>query len=156
MGGISAIRILLKCFCKDGNGSALSRKWGHFYIVTIKILISRVKYNKANMRDLIAAIGLVILLQLHSNFLVFRPYDLEIRWMNSRNNSNHQWIQTGVTVQKCSIRVKIGNFLFCVTLKFDGGPWKTKKDTFSMLFQALCIISWPVVNSKQDNSVLAH
>ena len=37
----------------------------------------------------------------------------------------HRWIQTGVTVQKRSIRVKIGDFLSRVTLKFDGWPWKT-------------------------------
>ena len=35
------------------------------------------------------------------------------------------WIQTGVTVPKCTIRVKIGDFLSRVTLKFDGWPWKT-------------------------------
>ena len=38
---------------------------------------------------------------------------------------SHQWIQTKVTVRKCLIRVKIGNFLSRVTLKFDGWPWKT-------------------------------
>ena len=37
----------------------------------------------------------------------------------------HWWIQTGVTVPKHSIRVKMGNFLSCLTLKFDGWPWKT-------------------------------
>ena len=37
----------------------------------------------------------------------------------------HRWIQTGVTVRKCSVRVKIGNFLSHTTLKFDGWPWKT-------------------------------
>ena len=36
-----------------------------------------------------------------------------------------RWIQTGVTVRKHSIRVKIGIFLSRVTLKFDGWPWKT-------------------------------
>ena len=36
----------------------------------------------------------------------------------------HWWIQTRVTVRKCSIRVKIGDFLSLVTLKFDGWPWK--------------------------------
>ena len=36
----------------------------------------------------------------------------------------HWWIQTGVTVRKCSIRVKIVDFLSRVTLKFDGWPWK--------------------------------
>ena len=28
-------------------------------------------------------------------------------------------------VQKCSIRLKIGDFFSRVTLKFDGWPWKT-------------------------------
>ena len=37
----------------------------------------------------------------------------------------HQWIQTGVTVRKFSIPVKTGDFLSCVTLKFDGWPRKT-------------------------------
>ena len=37
----------------------------------------------------------------------------------------HRWIQTEVTVRKRSIQVKIDNFLSCVTLKFDGWPWKT-------------------------------
>ena len=37
----------------------------------------------------------------------------------------HWWIHTGVTVQKCSIWVKNGDFLSCVTLKFYGWPWKT-------------------------------
>ena len=41
-------------------------------------------------------------------------------WFNS-----HQWIKTKVTVRKCSIRVKIGDFLSRVTLKSDGWPWKT-------------------------------
>ena len=35
----------------------------------------------------------------------------------------HCWIQTGVTVRKRSIQVKISEF-FC-PLKFDGWPWKT-------------------------------
>ena len=36
-----------------------------------------------------------------------------------------RWIQTGVTVRKRSISVRIGDFLSRVTLKFDGWPWKT-------------------------------
>ena len=69
----------------------------------------------------------------------FAPCDLQIRWMTLKNNrapllcyiklcapfQSHQWIQTGVAVRKRSIRVKIGDFLFRVTLKFDGWPWKT-------------------------------
>ena len=34
------------------------------------------------------------------------------------------WIQSAVTVQKRSIWVKIGDFLSCVTLKFDGWLWQ--------------------------------
>ena len=118
---------------------------------------------------------------------LFVPRDLEIWWMTLWNNrapliyyiklcasfQSHGWIEAGVTVQKPSIRVKIGNFkldewqwktighlfylassivhhfiaisefklelesgkaqfgsksmglLSCVTLKFDGWPWKT-------------------------------
>ena len=37
----------------------------------------------------------------------------------------HRWIQTEVRVWKRSIRVKIGDFLSRVTLKYDGWPWKT-------------------------------
>ena len=62
---------------------------------------------------------LVIFLKLDSNFLFFRLYDLEIRWMYFINNralpqcyiklcplfQRHQWIQTRVTAWKCSIRV---------------------------------------------------
>ena len=95
-------------------------------------------HHKANLRDLIAVTGLVILLKLDQNHRLISLCDLEIWWMTSKNNRApllyyiklcasfqiHWWIQTGVTVQKCSIRVKIGDFLSHVTLKFDGWPWK--------------------------------
>ena len=95
--------------------------------------------NKANLRDLIAATGLVILLKLDSNHRFFSPCDLEIWWMTSKNyraplmhyiklcasSQTPQWIQTGVTVRKRSSWVKIGDFLSRVTLKLDGWPWKT-------------------------------
>ena len=80
--------------------------------------------NKANLRDLIAATGLVILLKLDSNRLFFSPCDLEIWWMTPKNNRAcllyyiklcasfqiHQWIQTGVTVRKRPIWVKFDDF----------------------------------------------
>ena len=70
--------------------------------------------NKANLRDLIAATGLVILLKLDSNRRFFSLCDLEIWWMTQKNNRapllcyfkpcaafrSHWWIQTGVTVRK--------------------------------------------------------
>ena len=95
--------------------------------------------NKANLRDLIAATGLVILLKFDPNHRFFSPCDLEIWCMTSKNNRApllyyiklcvsfqiHWWIQTEVTLRKRSIRVEISDFLSLVTLKFDGWPWKT-------------------------------
>ena len=95
--------------------------------------------NKANLRDLIAASGLVILLKLALNCQFFSPCDLEIWWMTPKNNRapllcyfklftsfrSHWWIQTGVTVWKRLIWVKINASLSRVTLKFDGWHWKT-------------------------------
>ena len=78
-------------------------------------------------------------LNLGQNWQYFVLCDLEIWWMTLENNRApllyyiklcasfqiHQWIQTEVTVRKRTIWVKIGNFLSCVTLKFDVWPWKT-------------------------------
>ena len=68
----------------------------------------------------------------------FVPCDLKIWWITLKNNRapllccfklcasfhSHRWIQTKVTVQKRSIWVKIGDFLSCMTLKFNKLPWK--------------------------------
>ena len=73
-----------------------------------------------------------------SKSAIFVPCDLEIWKMTLKNNRapllcciklcasfhSYGWIQTDFTVRKCSIRVKIGNFLFRVILKFEH-PWKT-------------------------------
>ena len=70
---------------------------------------------------------------------IFCLRDLEIGWTTPKNNKArllcnikfsvsfdiHQWIQTGVTVRKRPIWVKLDNFLSCVTLQFDVWPWKT-------------------------------
>ena len=80
-------------------------------------------HNKANLRDLIAATGLVILLKLDSNDRFFSLCYLEIWWMTFKNNKtlllyhikrcvsfqSHRRNQTVVTVRKRSIWVKIGN-----------------------------------------------
>ena len=69
----------------------------------------------------------------------FVPCDLEIWWMTLKNNRapllccfklyasfhSHQWILTGVAVQKCLIWFKIEDFFSHVTLKFDRWHWKT-------------------------------
>ena len=78
---------------------------------------------KANLRDLIAATGLVISNRDSHNRFV-SPCDLEIWWMNLENNRSpllyylklyasfqiHWCSQTWVTVRKRSIRVKFGDF----------------------------------------------
>ena len=78
-------------------------------------------------------------LNLGKNWRFLVPCDMEILWMTLENNrapllyyiklcapfQSHGWIQTGVTVRKHSIQVKISDFLSCITLKFDGWPWKT-------------------------------
>ena len=95
--------------------------------------------NKANLRDLIAATGLIILLKFDPNHHFSACVTLKFDGWPQKNNKApllyyiklcalfqiHRWIQTGVTVRKRSTRVKIGNFLSCVILKFDGRPWKT-------------------------------
>ena len=43
---------------------------------------------------------------------------------------SHRWIQTGVTVRKCPIWVKIVDFFSRVTLQFDVWPWKTTGHLF--------------------------
>ena len=87
--------------------------------------------NKANLRDLIAATGLVILLKFYPNHWIFVPCDLEIWWMTLENNRApllyyiklclsfqiHWWIETEVTVRKRSIRVKIGVFFVLCDLE---------------------------------------
>ena len=60
-----------------------------FWSNTITVLVnklSKTKKNKANLRDLIAATGLVILLKLDSNHRFFSLCDLDIWWMTSKNN----------------------------------------------------------------------
>ena len=82
-------------------------------------------------------------LELQSGNAKFRQYfvlcEFEIWWVTLESNrapllyyAKHCasiWIhwcsQTWVIVRKCPIWVKIGDLLSCVTLKFDGWPWKT-------------------------------
>ena len=105
----------------------------------LNLILSSGLINKANLRDLIAATSLVILLKLDLNRWFFSPCDLEIWWMTPKNNRapllcyfklfasfrSHWRIQTGVTVRKRLIWVNIDAFFSRVTLKFDGWPSKT-------------------------------
>ena len=132
----------LCCSWSDFNNfSVYSRvfKVSELIELVFKMIVHQGHSNKANLRDLIAATGLVILLKFDPIHRFFSLCDLEIWCMTLKNNTTpllyyiklcvsfqiHRWIQTKVTVRKCSIRVKIGDFLSCVTLKFDGWPCKT-------------------------------
>ena len=122
-------------------------------------------YDKANLRDLIAATGLVILLKFDPNHRFFSPCDIEIWCMTSKNNRApllyyiklcvsfriHRWIQTEVTLRKHSIRVEIGDFLSLVTLKFDRWPWKTIGHLFYTT-SSFVHLSNPSVNSNWSYS----
>ena len=135
----------------DAHFKSHSRSWPNWYLhkknwnpmKSIQVIVRtpsthdqapRFIKNKANLRDLIAATGLVILLKFDPIHRFFSLCDLEIWCMTLKNNTApllyyiklcvsfqiHRWIQTKVTV-----RVKIGDFLSCVTMKFDGWTWKT-------------------------------
>ena len=68
---------------------------------------------------------------------IFVLCDLEICWMTLKNNRapllcyfklyasfrSHLWIETGATVRKRPIWLKINNFFSHITLKFDRWPW---------------------------------
>ena len=89
----------------------------------------------------------------------FVPHDLEI-WRTTLKNyrapllccfklcasfHSHQWIQTGVTVQKCQFGSK--SLIFCVARTSSlADDLEKQKGTSSMLLQALCTISKPLVN----------
>ena len=88
------------------------------------------------------------------------PCDLEIWRMTLQNNrapllcyfklcawfDTDWWIQIWVTVRKRSIRSKSTIFLAVSPRNFTDDPQK-QQGISSMLLQALCIISYPLVNS---------
>ena len=90
------------------------------HVFTMKLLL---KNNKANLRDLIAATGLVILHKLDLNHRFFSPCDLEIWWMTiNKANLRDLIAATGLVISNW---IQIVNFSAHVTVKFDGWPCKT-------------------------------
>ena len=87
--------------------------------------IATPNHNKANLRDLIAATGLVIFLKFDPNHRFFRPCDFEIWWMTLENNRApllyfiklcvafpiHRWIETAVTTGNTQFGSK--SAIFC-------------------------------------------
>ena len=74
------------------------------------------EYKKANLRDLIAAIGLIILLKFDPNHRFFVPCD-HLYYIKLCPFQIHLWIETEVTVRKRSIWVKIGDFFVLCDLE---------------------------------------
>ena len=106
----------------------ITSKRSYMYVVLNLLLAFRCIWPsglaRGITRDLRAATGLVILLKLDSDRWLFSPCDLQIWWITPKNNRApllyyiklcalfqiHQWIQTGFTVRKHSVRVKIDVF----------------------------------------------
>ena len=96
----------------------------HWKLKTIKYNI----LNKANLMDLIAATGLVILFKLDSNRLFFIPCDLEIWWMTSTNNNGplFQYVKLCASLKsigELKRELKSGNAQFDSKLAILFVPW---------------------------------
>ena len=136
----------------------LGQNWRFFEPCDLEIW--QKTFNKANLRDLIAATGLVILLKFDPNHRFFSPCDLEIWCMASKDNRApllyyiklcvsfqiHRWIQTEVTLRKLSIRVEIGDFFVPCDLEIWWMTLENNRAPLLYYHQALCIISNPSVN----------
>ena len=117
-------------FNRNAKDSVYESLWSASFFWGKLLCNYRTYINKANLRDLIAATGLVTL---------FGLCDLEIGPMALKNNRgflpcpfqlcvsfhSHQCIQLGLTVRKRSNRVKIGIFLSPMTTNLDRWHWKT-------------------------------
>ena len=119
----------------------------------------RKPYNKAKLRDLIAATGLVILLKFDPNHRFFSLYDLEI-WCMTSKIIGHLFYTTSSfvyhfkSIGEFKLKLQSGNAQFGSKLAIlcSVWPWNLMDDlgkqkrTSSILYQALCIISNPSVN----------
>ena len=73
--------------------------------------------NKANLRDLIAATGLVILLKLDEIHRFFSPCDLEIWWMTPKNNRSpllcyFKFLHHFIAIGEFKLELQSGNAQF--------------------------------------------
>ena len=112
--------------------------------------LDHIMKQQENLGDLIAMTSLVILLKLGSNWF-FSPCDHEIWWMTLKSNRApllyyvnlcasfqiHRWIQTGVTVRKLSIRVKIVIFFVPCDLEIWWMTLKNHRASF-LYYVKLC------------------
>ena len=141
---------------------------GHFFYTTSSFVHHFKSIGEFKLESGNAQFGLKL--------MIFVLCDLEIWWMTLKNNRApllyhikfrasfqiHQWSQTCVTVRKRPIRIKIGDFLLRVTLKFYGWPWKTIGHLFyttlsSVLFFVLCDLKiWWMTLKNNRAPLLCH
>ena len=127
--------------------------------------IWRMTFNKANLRDLIAATGLVILLKFDPNHRFFSPCDLEIWCMTSKNNRAPllyyiKLVHHFKSISELKLKLQSRNAQFGSKSAIFCSVWPwiltdaliKQKGTSSMLLKALCIISQPSVNSNWSYS----
>ena len=138
--------------------TALVTAWLFFFSVGSNI---RWEQNKANLRNLIAATGLVILPKLDSNHQSFKLCDLEIWWMTSKNNTAplHQALciisipSVNLKLSYSAETLNSGHNRRFLAIFCPMWPWNSMDDlekqqgTLPKQHQALCIISSPSVNS---------
>ena len=123
-------------------------------IIFTWLSLMNITFKQGNLGDLIAATGLVILLESDSYCWYFSLCDLEIWWMSSTNNrapllhyiklsvsfQTPRWSQTEVTVWKPSIRrVKICNCFVPCDLEFW---WITLKSNMAPLLCCFKLHAW--------------
>ena len=155
----------ISCAFANTTQCAYFSWWYFVYAATWVHLVFAFFYNKATLRALIAATGLVIL---DSNRWLISSCNFSNLMNDLKNNKAlllyyiklcasfqiHRWIQTGVTVRKYSIQVRIADFLSCVTLKFYGWPWKTighlfyTTSSFVQHFKAISILKLELQSGK--------
>ena len=122
------------CPCRNSSlNSHMATKWctkkwhRKCALLIFKVICEISRSRKANLRDLIAATGLVICLKFYLNHRFFGLCDLEIWCMTLKNNGasllyniklcasfqSHWWIQTELLSRNAQIRVKMVIFFLC-------------------------------------------
>ena len=113
------------------------KNWGHPYCATSSFVHHFIAIGEFKL-------GLTLQsgnAQFGSKLGIFVECDLGIRRMTLKNKKalhlcyfklcawfhSHRWIQSGFARRKRPIWVKAGDFLSCVTSKFDRWPWKNNR-----------------------------
>ena len=128
--------------------------------LSITFNVAQSRLNRENLRDLIAAIGLVISPKLDSNHRFFSLCDLEIWWMTSENNrtpllyyiklcASNPLVNSNLSYSPDTLNSGQNQRFFCpVWTRNLTHDLEKQRSASSMVPQAKCIISYPLMNSK--------